>query len=333
MPVKLRVGCLEYFDRTQALADGRVRPDGVEMELAISSHPGDLFRAMVEGRDFDAGELSLSTYAVMRSRGDSRYSAIPVFPSRNFRHGYIFVNAASGIAKPEDLRGRRVGIPEYQLTGAVWLRGLLQHEYGVHPRDIRWVSNWNTDIDGRGRAERLPLDLPADISIEDPGDTHSIGELLESGAIDAVIGSTVPACVRKGSPRVRRLFADYAGAEREYLRRTSIFPIMHLVVIRRDLCERHPGLAQSMYDAFSSAKDIGLARLGVTGHLACSLPWLQRSLEEARELLGADFWPYGIEPNRKTLEAVFTYLHEQGLTRSIWKITDLFEPVNELRRA
>ncbi|MGE0875355.1 MAG: PhnD/SsuA/transferrin family substrate-binding protein [Burkholderiales bacterium] len=329
----LRVGCLEYFDRVQALVDGRVRPEGVDMKLTILQHPGELFRKMVEGLEFDAGELSLSTYVIMRSRGDVRYTAIPVFLSRNFRHSYIFVNAASGISRPEDLRGKRVGIPEYQLTGAVWLRGLLQHEYGVHPREIHWVSNWNTDIDARGRAERLALDLPADVSIEDPGDKHSIGELLESGAIDAVIGSTVPACVRRGSPRVRRLFPNYADVEREYLRRTSIFPIMHLAVVRKEFCQSNPGLAQSLYDAFSAAKALGLARLRVTGHLACCLPWLQHSLDEAHALIGKDFWPYGIGPNGKALGAVLAYLHEQGLTRSLMEVAELFETVDETNAA
>jgi 4,5-dihydroxyphthalate decarboxylase len=328
-PRAIRVGCLEYFDRTQALVDGRVRPAGIEMELTLSDHPGELFRSMVAGDRFDAGELSLSTYAILRSRSDDRYTAIPVFLSRNFRHSYIFVHAGAGISRPEDLRGRRVGIPEYQLTGAVWIRGLLQHDYGVHPRELRWVSNWNTDVDARGRAERLSLDLPSDVTIEDPGDAWSIGELLEQGRIDALIGSTVPACFRRGSPGVQRLFPDYPEVERDYLRRTGIFPIMHVFVIRRDLCEGNRGLAQALYDAFCKAKEIGLRRLTVTGHLACCLPWLQASLEEARALFGGHLWPYGIEANRRNLEVVLTYLHEQGLTRRKLGIAELFEPVDE----
>jgi 4,5-dihydroxyphthalate decarboxylase len=316
---------LEYFDRTQALVDGRVRPENVDLTINVSSHPGELFREMVRGDRFDAGELSFSTYTTMRARGDDRYTAIPVFLSRNFRHGYIFVHAESGILRPEDLRGRRVGIPEYQLTGAVWIRGFLQHEHGVHPRDIRWVSNWNTDIDARGRAMRLALELPPDIVIEDPGDEHSIGELLESGQIDALIGSTVPACVRRGSRQVRRLFTDYAAAERAYFARTGIFPIMHLLVVKRELCAQYPELAASLMEAFDRAKAVGLERLGVTGHLACCLPWLQSSLEEAQDLFGADIWPYGIEPNRRALECMLGYLFEQGLTPRLMSIDELFE--------
>jgi len=333
VPIRIRLGLLEYFDRTQALVDGRVRPEGLDLDITVSSHPGDLFREMVQGERFDAGELSLSTYAIMRSRGDHRYTAIPAFLSRNFRHSYIFVNSASGITRPEDLRGRRVGIPEYQLTGAVWIRGFLQHEYGVHSRDIRWVSNWNTDVDARGSAPRLDLHLPSDVTIEDPGGDSSLGELLESGQIDALIGSTMPACVRRGSPRVRRLFENYVEVERAYFRKTGIFPIMHVFVVRQDLCRRHPELSRWLFDALCRAKTVGLERLKVTGHLACCLPWLRASLDEAQALFGSDLWPYGIARNQRVLDCVLTYLAEQGLTRKRLSIEKLFEPIEEVVHA
>jgi 4,5-dihydroxyphthalate decarboxylase len=322
----LHLGCLDYFDRTRALVDGRVTVRGFDLRCNLVEKPGDLFRRVLCG-EFDVAEMSFATYAVMRSTGDDRFIALPAFVSRNFRHSYIFVNARAGIEKPEDLTGRKVGIPEYQLTGTVWIRGMLQHKYGVHQRNMSWYTNWNSDVDGRGRAERVNLQLPEDLSLTEIPQHASLGEMLEHGELDAIIASTVPKCISSGSSAVRRLFPDYAREERAYYRDTRIFPIMHLIVVRSDLLQRAPGLAQDLYAAYCEARRLDRVRLAVTGHLACAIPWLHECLAELQTF--GDMWTYGLSRNSAVVDVALQYMHEQGLSRERLRAGEIFLAVDD----
>jgi 4,5-dihydroxyphthalate decarboxylase len=317
--VHLTYGGCDYWDRTRSLMDGTVRPDGVDLNY-ITGYPRDLFRRMAQYGEFDASEMSLSTYIAMVSRGDDRFIAIPVFPSRNFRHGYLFVNVASGIEAPEDLRGKIVGAPEYQMTAALWIRGFLLHDFGLHARDIRWRSG---AMDEHGYDERLALDLPADIEHEIIAEGETLEGMLEDGAIDGLIMAARPKLTNAGN--TRRLFPDFPAVEKDYYRRTGLFPIMHTVVIRREIYEAHRWIATSLYEAFERAKQAGRERIRVTGPLAAALPWLPAHLEEIDEVFGGgDPWVYGIEPNRKVLEAAVAYSVEQGLAPRAVSVEELF---------
>jgi 4,5-dihydroxyphthalate decarboxylase len=275
---------------------------------------------MTRHGEFDAAEMSMSSYLLRRSRGDDALVAIPVFTSRFFRHSCVFVHADSGIERPEDLKGKRVGVPEYQRTAAVWIRGFLQDDYGVSPSDVRWFQG---GLEQTGRSEKLAIEIPAvDIRPIEPDQTLS--SMLASGELDAYIGARAPSSFDR--QRVRRLFPNFKVDEAEYYRRTSIFPIMHTVVLRRDVLERYPWAARSLYDAFEAAKAQALAHLGSSVALAVTLPWLIAELEETQALMGADYWPYGVEPNRATLEALARYSFEQGLSARRVEPHELFAP-------
>lgn len=307
--LRLTYGGCDYWDRTRALMDGTVRPPGIDLNYIVG-YPRDLFRRMAQFEEFDASELSMSTYVAMVSRGDTRFVAIPVFPSRNFRHSYIFVSEKSGIERPEDLRGKRIGVPEYQMTAALWIRGFLQHDHDVQPRDIHWLTG---AMDEHGYDERLALSLPEDIDLQLIPAGKTLEQMLREGEIDALIMAARPD-LRRENGAVRRLFPDFPTVEKDYFRRTGIFPIMHAVVIRRAIYEKNPWVATSLFEAFELAKRAGSARIRVTGPLAVALPWLPAHLEEVAELFeGRDPWVYGIEENRAVLEALIQYAHEQGL--------------------
>jgi len=313
--LRLTLACGPY-DRTQALADGTIAPDGIEL-VYIALQPAEIFWRMLQYRDFDVAEMSLSNYTSLVSQGDSPFVAIPVFPSRVFRHGYFFVNADAGIRDARELAGRRGGVPEYSMTAAVYMRGLLQHEYGVHPRDIAWIQ---------GRADRLGRKLPPEIRLSQAPAGAELGDLLERGELDFLMTANNPLAFRRGSPKVRRLFPNYAELEKDYYRRTKIYPIMHTIVIRREIYERDPWVALSLYKAFLAAKDRSQRLLMETGSPKASLAWLQPLLEEERRLIGEDWFPYGIEANRASLGALLQYNHEQGLSDRLLKIEELFAP-------
>ncbi len=251
------------------------------------------------------------------SDGDAPFIAIPAFPSRVFRHGYFFVNAEKGIRGPADLKGKRGGVPEYSMTAAVYMRGLLQHEYGVRPSDVEWVQ---------GRADRLGRKLPSDIRLSEAPAGAELGDMLERGEIDFLMTANNPLSFRRGNSKVRRLFPDYAAAEKDYYRRTRIYPIMHTVVIRRDICERDPWVALSLYKALCAAKDRCYHFLAELGSSKVSSAWLQPLLEEEQAIIGPDWFPYGIAQNRPSIEALLQYAHEQGLTQRRVKLDELFAP-------
>jgi 4,5-dihydroxyphthalate decarboxylase len=313
---KLTFACGDY-DRMQALLDGSVQPDGVDLDCQVIAPPSEIFGRMLLHEEFDVSELSLSNYLMGLSQGDDRFVAIPVFPSRQFRHSYIWINTKAGIREPKDLIGRRIGIPDYSMTALLYIRGLLQHEYGVRPRDVTWV---------RGRKEKAKLQLPQGIRVEDAPAGETLDALLTSGRIDALASASVPACFADAAPNVARLIPNAREVEAAYFRRTGIFPIMHTVVIRRPIYEANTWLAGSLFRVFEAAKQAAYERIH-RAHGIYSLPWLEEDLEEVRELFGGDAYPYGIQANRRTLEAAVAYSHEQGLSDRLLSLDELFAPV------
>ncbi len=316
--IHLTLACEDY-DRTRPLKDGRIKPEGIELNYLVLSVE-EIFWRMMKYEEFDASELSMGAFLTAAAQGRRPFIAIPVFPSRTFRHRCIFINTGSGIERPQDLRGKRMGVPEYSMTAAVWLRGLFQHEYGVPPEEIDWVQ---AGEEHPGRKDRVDFEMPAGVRMESRPDT-TLNAMIESGEIDAMMSPRMPTCFLNGSPRVRRLFPNYKQAEMEYFRKTGLFPIMHVMVIRRAIYDAHPWVAQSLYKGFCSAKDLCMKELYDTNVLRVSLPWTSAEYEETRALMTADYWPYGIAPNRANLETLHSYLYEQGLIKQRLNLDELF---------
>ena len=312
--LKLTIACGDY-DRTRALRDGTVQPEGVELNY-IPSVPGETFWRMLNNEEFDASEMSLSSYTIVRSQGDTRFTAIPVFPSRIFRHSALYVCTKSGIRRPEDLRGKRVGVGDYEMTASVWVRAFLQHDYGVRPEEMKWLAGGS--VRGVKRADKVAIELL------EPG--RSLESCLETGEIDALISVMIPKALMAGSRRVRRLFPNFRRVETAYYRQTGIFPIMHTFVVKSELLKEHPWLAVSLYKAFLKAKELNFKRLYDTDALSASLPWLIDELERSTEIFGGNVWDYSIEGSRPTLEAFVGYMHEQGLTSRRMGVAELFAP-------
>jgi len=309
------------YDRNRPLISGAVRMDGVDPVFMTLSPEEIFFRAM-RTADFDICELSLSSFTVRTSRGDNPYVGVPAFVSRTFRHTSIYVRT-DRISEPQDLIGRRVGVPEYQLTANVWARALLQDDHGVKPADVRWVR---AGIEHAQRPEKIPIQLPPDVHLEEGPPGKTISQLLESGAIDAFIAPRPPKLVDSGHPHIGWLFRDPVAAAQDYYRRTGIFPIMHLIGVRRSLAERHPWLPAAVLKAFEQSKALALEALNDTSTTKVTLPFVEEQLRAARALLGQDFWPYGVEPNRKTLETFLRHHHEQGLSARRVSVEELFHP-------
>ena len=319
--LRLTLACWDY-DRTRPLLDGTVQPEGIEI-TPIVSRPSETFYRMLRFSEFEISELSLANYTMLRARGDTSFEAIPVFPSRMFRHSCIYVNVNSGIDEPQDLVGKRVGVPEYSMTAAVFVRGLLLHEYGVEPKTIEWFSGTQ---DGLQRPTRIDFEPPEGVVLHRLPIEQDMGPMLESGELDAIISPNMPVAFTKDPSPIRRLFPNYREAEREYFVRTGIFPIMHTVVLRRDVYEQHPWAAHSLYLAFAEAKRRAYEQLVETDALKVTLPWVLAELEETRRVMGHDFWPYGLTRNRPALEALPQYLYEQGLADRVPAVEELFAP-------
>jgi 4,5-dihydroxyphthalate decarboxylase len=319
--LQLTLGCWNY-DRTNALANGKVRPDGIDL-VYLDMPVEETFFRMLRYREFDVAEMSLSSYCVSLMRDPQPFIAIPVFPSRMFRHSSIFVSEAAGIREPRDLVGKRIGNPEYQMTAPVWIRGILQDEYGVPCDGVTYVTGGEEEPN---RDEKLRLDLPDRIRLERIGPDQTLSAMLAGGEIAALQTARAPSTFYSQPDRVRRLFPDYVEIEREYFRRTRIFPIMHTVVIRRELYRQHPWIAQSLTKAFVEAQKLTYRDLAITNALMVMLPWLTSHVEEARALMGEDFWPYGFAPNRHVLDTFLRYHHEQGLSSRRLAPEELFAP-------
>jgi 4,5-dihydroxyphthalate decarboxylase len=314
----LTLACEDY-DRTRPVKDGIIKPEGIELNYLVMSVE-EIFWRMMKYEEFDVSELSMGAFLTAAARGRRPFVAIPVFPSRTFRQRCIFINTGSGIEKPEDLRGRRMGVPEYSMTAAVWLRGLFQHEYGVAPSEIHWVQAGEEEP---GRKDRVDFEMPAGVRFESEPD-KTLNEMIDSGEVDAMMSPRMPSCFLKGSPRVRRLFPNYRRAEMEYFNKTGLFPIMHVIVIKRSIYEKERWIAQTLYKAFCDAKDLCMAELYDTNILRVSLPWTSAEYEDTRDLMTADYWPYGIAPNRTNLETLHGYLFEQGLIKQKLDLDELF---------
>jgi 4,5-dihydroxyphthalate decarboxylase len=307
----LTFACVDY-DRTRALQDGRVRPEGIDLNFLALPVEETFFRQL-RHREFDVSEMSLSSYVLTLDHPEPPFVALPVFPSRYFRHQSIYINERSGISRPEDLAGRRVGVPEFQMTAAVWQRGILAEEYGVAADGVHYLTGALEA--GPARSEKIPLDLPASFSVTPIEPGRSLSEMLESGAIDAIYSAGEPSSFAR-VPHVRRLFPNYREVEQDYFRRTRIFPIMHTVVLRREIYERQPWVARSLMKAFTESLRMAYEDLAYRSALKIMLPWLNEHLAETVEVLGADYWGYGLERNRHVLETFLRYSHEQGLSKT-----------------
>lgn len=321
---KLTLACWDY-DRTRALLEGRVGVAGWRID-AKAQPPEETFPRAVADAPFDVSELSLSSYLMQVSRGEGAYIAIPAFVSRAFHHGAIYVRTKRGIETPKDLEGRLVGVPEYQMTMALWVRGILGDEYGVDFRKIRYRTG---GANKPGRKERLALELPEDMDVAPIPEGSTLNELLLAGELDAVIAPTPPDGFTAGDKAVRRLFADPAAEERAYYARTGLFPIMHVIGVRRTLADEHPGLAADLFRAFVEVRNLAMREHDLTARSSANrmmLPWFADQWEATKDLMGDDFWPYGVAENRAELEAVCRYSHEQNLGRKRLSVEALFAP-------
>jgi len=308
----------------EAIREGSVAVEGVDLTCITLRSGRDVFDRMVGGAEFDVAELSASEFISLAGNGDRRFVALPVFPSRVFRHGYIFVNTHAGIRSPKDLEGKRVGVPLYTQTAAIWVRGHLAHQFGVDLARIRWVQGAVEDAGSHGRPH-APALLQT-LGIEQNHSGLSLATLLAKGEIDALIGSRKPEILGR-HPDIARLFPNYRALERELYTKTRIFPIMHLIALRRELHERHRWLATSLYKAFVEAKRRARERMRYAGSLSTMLPWLQSDIEEIDAVFGGDAWPYGVEANRATLQALVQYMVEQHFIARAVPVEDLFVPI------
>lgn len=316
------------YDRVAALKDGTISPTGIDLRV-LPSHPGDTFLRMLGDREFEASEMSMSSLLMAKERDDP-FVAIPVFTSRTFRHNGLFINTSAGIREPRDLIGKKIGIPEYQITSALWMRGILQHEYGVHPTQVKWYAErWGRGMHSHGAA--MAFAPPDGVSLASIPQEENQISLLRKGDLDAAfIIQEEPSSICRSSlsdvngsdARIARLFEDYKAVEMDYYKRTRLFPIMHTVVIRRDVYEKHPWIGESLYEAFCAAKTACLDNLAEWELF--SFPWIREAYEEQRQVLGDDPYPYGMEANKHVIETICRYSNEQGLTRTAWEPEALF---------
>jgi len=317
--LQLTLGCWDY-DRVLALKDGRVRPEGIDLTF-LNMIVEETFFRMLRHREFDVSEMSMSSYVVSLTRPEQSFVALPVFPSRFFRHSCIYVNAHSGINNPTDLIGKRIGTPEYQMTAPVWIRGILSDHYDVPVDSVTYVTGGE---EHPNREEKLKLDLPSNIRIEKIASGQTLSQMLASGEIDALHTARKPSTY--DGENVRRLFTNHVAVEKAYWRDTGIFPIMHVVALRRETYRENRWIAMNLYQAFREAQNLCYAGLKETAALKGMLPWFNANVEEAFDLMGDDFWPYGLDKNRTTLETFLRYHHEQGLSPEPVGIDDMFAP-------
>jgi len=313
-----------FYDRTVALRTGDVRPEGIDLNYLPIEAPREIFDRMVGQQEFDVSELSASEYICLTSAGKSPFVAIPVFPSRAFRHSFIYINTKSGIRTPKDLEGKRVGVALYTQTAAIYIRGHLAQQYGVDLSTIHWVQGAVEQAGTHGKPHALPLLKPVDLVQSDS--PHSLGDLLATGEIDALIGSRRPLTLGT-HPDVARLFPDFRDVEREFYLQTKIFPIMHLVAIRKDIYEKNRWVANSLYKAFVEAKNFALERMHFSGAQSTMMPWHSAAVDEIDTIFGGDPWPYGIEENRPTLDAFMKMMVDQHFIPKALPIDDLFVPL------
>ena len=318
MTLPLTVATWDY-DRVRALIDGRVRVDGCEIRH-VSLPPEECFHRAWAG-EFDVAEVGFCTYLTAVSRAASPLIAIPVFTSRMFRHSAIYVRDDRGIDAPAKLKGKRIGVPQYQMAAAVWVRGFLKEDFGVAPADIAWQQG---GLESPGQRSPVNVNQPAGVSIQTIPEGATLSAMLADGALDGIVTARAPSCFAAGHPHVRRLFPNYREVEQDYYRRTRLFPIMHVVAIRKTLVEAHTWLAASLLKAFSEAKRLAEAELREVTALKVELPWVTSELQATEALMGADYWPYGVKANRHTLSTGARYVFEQGITAHAVAVADMF---------
>ena len=306
------------YDRTRALFDGSVQIDGVD-PVYMQLVPEEIFFRAFRAAEFDICELSLSSYTVKTALKDCPYIAVPAFVSRAFRHTSIYVRT-DRVKKPEDLKGRKVGVPEYQLTANVWARAMLEDDYGVKRTDIHWIRG---GIEQIGRPEKISVKLPPGVRLDNAPEGATISKMLEAGEIDGFIAPRPPTLIENGHPHIGWLFADPVAVAKDYFKRTGFFPIMHVVGIRRELAERHPG---AVLKAFAQAKEAAMKKLSDTSATKVTLPFVEERLKEARDFMGHDFWSYGVAQNRKVLDYFLAQHHLEGLSSRRLAVEDLFHP-------
>jgi 4,5-dihydroxyphthalate decarboxylase len=319
--VPITIACGNY-DRTRAIKDGRVHVEGCAVTY-LPLYPEEIFFRAFRYQEFDVSELSFSSYIRTIAAGTSAYVGIPAFVSRLFRHSGMYVRTDAGIRAPTDLRGKRVGLPEYQITAVVWMRGLIQHEYGVHPTEIHWRSGGQEET---GRDERTPLAPIAGLDLEPIGKHQTLVGMLRDRELDALFTARAPSSFLRGEPHIARLFPDTRAAERAYYEKTRMFPIMHLIGIRKELVQKYPWLPSSVYKAFCEAKALAMIDLLDVNALMVTLPWLVAETQATMAVMGKDFWAYGIHENMREIEALTRYSHEQGLIDRKVGVEELFHP-------
>jgi 4,5-dihydroxyphthalate decarboxylase len=307
------------YDHVRDLVGGAVEPQGIELTCMRFSVEETFFR-FARFREWDVSEFSLAKYCSIRASGDDSLMAIPVFPSRSFRHSAIFIREDGPVDDPRALAGGRIGVPEWTQTATVYVRGLLQHVYDIDLTEVSWFQAGTNEP---GRVEGIEVTLPPEISVTHVND-RSLNDMLLAGDLDAVIAAHPPAEFKNGSGRVVRLFSDYRAVEEEYHRETGVFPIMHVVALRRDVYDAHPWTAMNLMTAFEEAKRRSLVRAIDGNAPRYPIPWSFANAQRAQELFGRDFWPYGIEPNRRTLDAFLQFAHEQGVCATRLQPDDLF---------
>ncbi len=319
--VPITIACGDY-DRTRPIRDGRVPVDGCDVTF-LPLEPEELFFRAFRYADFDVAELSFNSYLMQTSRDRCPYVAIPAFLSRHFRHSSIYIRTDRGIRSPADLKGKLVGLPEYQQTANVWMRGIFKEDYGIDPSDIHWRSGGQEEP---GRDERTPLELPRGVDLQPiPADATLNGMLLD-GRLDAVFSARELSSFARGAPNIGLLFPDYRAVESDYYRRTGHFPIMHLVGIRKTLVERHPWLPGTVYKAFCQAKALAVAALKEMAATRVTLPWPEVNLADAVALMGEDIWRYGVNESRHDIETLARYSYEQGLAARRLSPEEIFHP-------
>lgn len=323
MVLKLTFACGPY-DRMEALRTGEIRIPGVELDVVTIQSPRELFDKVSQGADFHLAEMSVSEFVSETCNAHSNHVALPVFPSKVFRHGFITINTKAGIKHPRDLAGRRIGVPLYTQTAAIWVRGLLEDEYGVDLSEVSWVQGAVEKAGSHGDPNPPPLLKP--IRIENNRSDRSLSELLSAGEIDALIGARLPTGLDE-DPNLARLFPDFRECEKDYYLRTRVHPIMHLVVLKKDLHEAHPWLAPRLYAAFEAAKQKAWEELSFSGAQKTMLPWLYADIAEIRTVFGHDPWPYGVEANRATLTTLLSYMHRQHFIAREPTPEEIFVPV------
>lgn len=310
------------YDRMEPLYNGTVSVEGGDLVPRVIQTPMHIFGPMLKNGEFDISEMSLTHCFTLRAQGQAKFVTLPVFPSRMFRHGFTYINRRSGIHSPADLKGKRIGVQGYQMTAAVWIRGILEQEYGVSFEGVRWFEG---GVNQRGVAggDATAMHPDPSVHIEPIGNDRTLNEMLQSGEIDALVGAFAPMSLGK-NPDVVRLIPDYHRHERDYYKRTGVYPIMHALVIREDVHRKYPWLAGNLYKACVESKNLALKQAGFTGAMRYMLPWLYEHLEEMQEVFGDDPWPYGLEANRPTLEAFGRHLVEQKFLSRPMRLEEVF---------